>query len=58
LQKFVSAAIAEVIHHLKTWGLCEYGGSILYSCMKIEQQNLLKLFSEGGREEKGETGRR
>jgi hypothetical protein len=22
----------------------EYGGCILYACMKIEQQNLLKLF--------------
>jgi hypothetical protein len=26
----------------------EYGGCILYSCMKIEQRNLLKLFYENG----------
>jgi hypothetical protein len=30
----------------------EYGGSTLYTCMKTEQWNLLKLFLEGGREDK------
>jgi hypothetical protein len=28
----------------------EYGGYILYSCMKIEQRNLFKLSYEWGRE--------
>jgi hypothetical protein len=32
--------------------MTEYGGSILYSCMKIEQWNMLKLFYEGVREMK------
>jgi hypothetical protein len=32
----------------------EYSGCILYPCMKIEEQKLLKLFYEGGRVEEGE----
>jgi hypothetical protein len=34
----------------------EYGGNISYSCMNIEQQNLLKLFYQRG-EDKEERGR-
>jgi hypothetical protein len=30
----------------------EYGGSILYSCMKIDERNLLKLLSEEGLRDK------
>jgi hypothetical protein len=36
--------------HKETVKEGEYGGYILYSCMKIEQRNLFKLSYEWGRE--------
>jgi hypothetical protein len=31
----------------------EYGGNIMYACMKTEKWNLLKLFQEWGKGDKG-----
>jgi hypothetical protein len=39
------------IYEKEVWG--EYGGNILHVYMKIEKQDLLKLFQEWGKADKG-----
>jgi hypothetical protein len=35
----------------------EYGGNIMYCCMKTEKWDLLKLFQDGAEGDKAEWGR-